>query len=89
MLHTNFDSSIVTDFAPYGSLCDMLLLAAELYIQVSSVVAMPPREGVPRVAAVHVSTIHPAPLLKRLQEAGIQYHFVDSQLEGETHVERR
>jgi hypothetical protein len=22
MLHTNFDSSIVTDFAPYGSLCE-------------------------------------------------------------------
>jgi len=68
---------------------NMLLLAAELHIQVPSVVATPPREGVPRVATVHVSTIYPAPLLKRLQEAGIQYHFVDGQLEGETHVARR
>lgn len=70
-------------------LANMLLQAAELHIQVSSVVATPPREGVPHVAVVHVSTIYPAPLLKRLQEVGIQYHFAGSQLEGKTHAERK
>lgn len=73
------------DMTPLGK---MLLLAAELHIQVPSVVATPPREGVPRVATVHVSTIHPAPLLKRLHEAGIGYGFAGTQLEGETHVAR-
>jgi acetoin utilization protein AcuB len=70
-------------------LAKMLMLAAELHIQVPSVVAVPLQEGVPRVAAVHISTIHPAPLLKRLQEAGIQYRFADFQLEGDTDATRR
>ena len=77
---------------PPGSMTplgNMLLLAAELHIQVPSVVATPPLEGVPRVAVVHISTIHPAPLLKRLQEAGIRYHFADFQLEGDTDATRR
>ena len=74
------------DMAPLGN---MLLLAAELDIRVPSVVATPPREGLPRIATVHISTIHPAPLLKRLQEAGIEYGFADWQLEGETHVAHR
>ncbi len=73
------------DMTPLGN---MLLLAAELHIQVPSVIAMPPREGAPHVATVYISTIHPAPLLKRLQEAGIEYGFADAQLEGETHVAR-
>ena len=60
-------------------LAQMLMLAAELHIQVPSVVAVSQKEGVPRVATVHISTIYPAPLLKRLQEAGIQYHFAGSQ----------
>jgi acetoin utilization protein AcuB len=70
-------------------LAKMLVLAAELHIQVPSVVAAPLKEGVPRVATVYISTIHPAPLLKRLQEAGIQYGFAGSQLEGDTHVTAR
>ncbi len=61
-------------------LAQMLMLAAELHIQVPSVVAVSQKEGVPRVATVHISTIYPAPLLKRLQEAGIQYRFAGSQL---------
>jgi len=67
-------------------LAKMLMLAAELHIQVPSVVAVSQKEGVPRVATVSISTIYPAPLLKRLQEAGIQYRFAGSQLEGDTHV---
>ena len=70
-------------------LAKMLMLAAELHIQVPSVVAVPLKEGLPRVASVHMATIHPAPLLRRLQEAGIQYHFADDQLEGDTDVSRR
>jgi acetoin utilization protein AcuB len=66
-------------------LAKMLMLAAELHIQVPSVVAVSQKEGAPRVATVYISTIYPAPLLKRLQEAGIQYRFAGSQLEGETH----
>jgi acetoin utilization protein AcuB len=71
------------DVAP---LAKMLMLAAELHIQVPSVVAVSQKEGVPRVATVSISTIYPAPLLKRLQEAGIQYCFAGSQLEEDTHV---
>jgi len=67
-------------------LAKMLMLAAELHIQVPSVVAVSQKEGVPRVATVYISTIYPAPLLKRLQEAGIQYRFAGFQLEGDTHV---
>ena len=38
-------------------LAQMLMLAAELHIQVPSVVAVSQKEGVPRVATVHISTI--------------------------------
>jgi len=69
-------------------LAKMLMLAAELHIQVPSVVAVPLKEGLPRVASVQITTIHPAPLLRRLQEAGVQYHFADYQLEGDADVSR-
>ena len=70
-------------------LAKMLMLAAELHIQVPSIVAVSQKEGVPRIATVHISTIYPAPLLKRLHEEGIQYRFAGLQLEGETHVAAR
>ena len=70
-------------------LAKMLMLAAELHIQVPSVVAVPPKEGLPRTASVHITTIHPAPLLKRLHEEGIQYHFADDQSGGDTDVSHR
>jgi len=70
-------------------LAKMLMLAAELHIQVPSVVAVSHKEGVPRVATVYISTIYPAPLLRRLHEEGIQYRFAGFQLEGETHVAAR
>jgi acetoin utilization protein AcuB len=69
-------------------LAKMLMLAAELHIHVPSVIAVPLKEGLPRVATVHITTINPAPLLKRLQEAEIQYRFADYQLEGDTDVPR-
>jgi acetoin utilization protein AcuB len=70
-------------------LAKMLMLAAELHIQVPSVVAVSQKEGVPRVATVYISTIYPAPLLKRLHEEGIQYRFAGFQLEGDAHVAAR
>jgi acetoin utilization protein AcuB len=71
------------DLAP---LAHTLLLAAELHIQVRSVIAGPLESGVPRVATVRLGTINPAPLLVRLQEAGIVYSFADPQSEGHIHV---
>ena len=70
-------------------LAKMLMLAAELHIQVPSVVAVSQKEGVPRVAMVYISTIYPAPLLRRLHEEGIQYRFAGFQLEEDTHVAAR
>lgn len=67
-------------------LAQTLVLAAELHIQVRSVIAAPLEGGVPRVATIRLGTINPAPLLVRLQEANILYSFADSQSEGDIHV---
>src|SRR5712692_1117131 len=56
-------------------LAQMLLLASELRIQVRSIIAAPLQAGIPLAATVRLGTIHPAPLLVRLQEANIQYTF--------------
>ena len=70
-------------------LAKMLMLAAELHIQVPSVLAVAHKAGVPRVATVYISTIYPTPLLRRLHEEGIEYRFAGFQLEGETYVAAR
>jgi acetoin utilization protein AcuB len=67
------------------SLAKMLLLAAELHIRIESIVVAPPKKGVPHTAIVRIGTINPAPLLVRLQQAGIPYSFTDFQIEGDTH----
>ena len=67
------------------SLAKMLLLAAELHIKIESIIVAPPKKGVPHAATVRIGTINPAPLLVRLQQAGIPYSFADFQLEGDTH----
>ena len=67
------------------SLAKMLLLAAELHIKIESIIVAPPKKGVPHKATVRIGTINPAPLLVRLQQAGIPYSFADFQLEGDTH----
>ena len=63
-----------------------LLLAKELHIQVRSVMAAPLQGGVPSEATVRLGTIHPTPLLTRLQEEHIEYTFADLQSEGERHA---
>ena len=67
------------------SLAKMLLLATELHIKIESIIVAPPKKGVPHAATVRIGTINPAPLLVRLQQAGIPYSFADFQLEGDTH----
>lgn len=67
-------------------LAQMLLLASELRIQVRSVIAAPLEAGIPLAATVRLGTIHPTPLLVRLQEAHIQYTFADFPGEGDSHV---
>ncbi len=54
-------------------LAKTLALAAELHIQVRSVLAAPLEGKVPLTALVRLGTIHPAPLLVRLQEEHIDY----------------
>ena len=68
------------------SLAKMLLLAAELHTKVDSVIVAPPKKGVPHVATVRIGTINPAPLLVRLQQAGISYSFANFQSERDTHA---
>jgi acetoin utilization protein AcuB len=77
---------------PMGDLTPLartLLLAAELHLQVRSVIAAPQKAGIPLAATIRLGTIHPTPLLVRLQEANIQYTFADLQKEGDNHVESK
>ncbi|WP_069805449.1 CBS domain-containing protein [Thermogemmatispora onikobensis] len=66
-------------------LARLLLLAAELHVQVRSLVVVPPKNGQPRMATVRLGTINPAPLLMRLQDEGIEYSFPDLALEERSH----
>jgi len=66
---------------PMGDLTPLaqtLTLAAELHIQVRSVLAAPLEGNVPLSATLRLGTINPAPLLLRLQEANISYTFADA-----------
>ncbi len=67
---------------PMGDLTPLaktLALAAELHIQVRSVLAAPLEGNVPLSATVRLGTIHPTPLLVRLQEEHIDYAYADAQ----------
>lgn len=67
---------------PLGDLTPLaktLALAAELHIQVRSVLAAPLEGKVPLSATVRLGTIHPAPLLVRLQEEHIDYAYGEAQ----------
>lgn len=66
------------DMAP---LARTLLLAADLHVHVSSIMASPLADGTLPVATLRLSTINPTPLLLRLQEEGIHYSFGGSLLE--------
>lgn len=67
---------------PMGDLTPLattLQLAADLHITVRSVLAAPLDGPVPLVATLRLGTIHPAPLLVRLQEANIHYSSADAE----------
>lgn len=74
---------------PLGSMATLghaLVLAAELHMQIRSVMAAPDPDGVPRVATVRLGTINPTPLLIRLKAEGIQFSFGSPLTEGEAYV---
>ncbi len=62
-------------------LAQTLLLAADMHVHISSVLAAPDADGTLRVATLRLGTINPTPLLLRLQEEGIHYSFGNSLLE--------
>ncbi len=74
---------------PIGDLTPLartLLLADELHIHIRSVIAAPLQTNIPLEATLRLGTIHPAPLLARLQEEQIEYKFADSLSEEDEHV---
>ncbi len=66
-------------------LAETLRIAAELHVQVRSIIAAPLTSTVPLVANLRIGTINPTPLLVRLQEAGIEYSLVNAPADGELH----
>jgi acetoin utilization protein AcuB len=74
---------------PIGDLTPLartLMLAEELHIHIRSVIAAPLQTNIPLDATLRLGTIHPAPLLARLQEEHIQYKFADLLSEEDEHV---
>lgn len=67
-------------------LAETLRLAAELHVQIRSIIAAPLTEGVPLAVTIRLGTINPTPLLVRLQEMGIQYSLMDPPIDGETYA---
>jgi acetoin utilization protein AcuB len=73
---------------PNGDLTPLartLTLAEELHIHIRSVMAAPLQTNIPLEATLRLGTIHPAPLLARLQEERIQYKFADLLLGEDQH----
>ncbi len=66
-------------------LTETLRIAAELHIQVRSIIAAPLTSTVPLVANLRIGTINPSVLLVRLQEAGIEYSLVNQSANGDSH----
>jgi hypothetical protein len=66
-------------------LVQTLQIAAELHMHVHSIIAVPLTGGAARVATLRLGTIHPTPLLMRLQEGGIVYSSADPLAKDETH----
>lgn len=66
-------------------LAETIILAAQLHIQIRSIMAAPQESGIPRVVTIRLGTINPGPLLVRLQEAKIRYTFTNPLSEGDEH----
>lgn len=85
-----FEPGMQLDIAlPLGdisSLAKTLQFVAELRMPVRSVIVAPLLGGVPETATIRLGTIYPAPLLLRLQKAGIQFSFGSPQPGGDVHA---
>jgi acetoin utilization protein AcuB len=74
---------IVLPLGNMRPLAKTLSIATELHMHIRSILAVPLKDSVPRLATIRLGTINPAPFLKRLKEEGIQYAFADLLAEGE------
>jgi acetoin utilization protein AcuB len=72
---------ILLSVGEMAHLAHTLLLAAEMHVHISSVLAAPDADGTLRVATLRLGTINPTPLLLRLREEGIHYSYGSSILE--------
>ena len=73
---------------PMGDLTPLaqtLTLASRLHVQIRSIMVSPLEGGVPRSASLRLGTINPAPLLRLLKEATIEYSIVDALTEDNVH----
>jgi acetoin utilization protein AcuB len=71
---------------PLGNMVPLaktLSIATELRVHIRGILAVPLKDGVPRLATLRLGTMNPAPFLKRLKEEGIQFSFADPLAEGE------
>jgi acetoin utilization protein AcuB len=71
---------------PLGNMTPLmktLAVAAELHVHIRSILAVPLKDGVPRLVTLRLGTMNPAPFLKRLKEEGVEYGFVDPLVGGE------
>src|SRR5258708_8161846 len=76
---------IVLPMGNMHALAETLHIATELHIHISSIIAAPLADGVPRVATIRLGTIIPSPFLVRLHEAGIRYTFANAAGYGGTY----
>ncbi|MBE3558791.1 MAG: CBS domain-containing protein [Ktedonobacteraceae bacterium] len=85
-----FEPGMQLDIAlPAGDLTPIvrvIQLAAELQVPIRCIMAAPLEGRLPQVATLRLGTINPAPLLKRLQEAGVHYTFGSPLGEGNAHA---
>lgn len=77
---------IVLPLGNVAPLAQTLLIATELHMHIRSLLAVPLSNGVPKVASLRLGTINPAPLLLRLQGAGIEYTFASPLEAGKSHA---
>lgn len=74
---------IVLPLGNMTPLAKTLSIAVELHVHIRGILAVPLKDGVPRLGTIRLGTMNPAPFLKRLKEEGIQYGFADPLAEGE------
>ena len=74
---------IVLPLGNMAPLAKTLSIATELHMHLRGILAVPLKDGIPRLATIRLATINPAPFLERLKEEGIQYGFADPLTQGE------